>query len=69
MMDDLLTVEEAAAYLRVSRATVWRWCKSRKVPAVKIGREWRIMKQTLIDLLARGLPDLPETSDVGAARR
>jgi excisionase family DNA binding protein len=69
MMDDLLTVEEAAAYLRVSRATVWRWCKSRKVPAVKIGREWRIMKQTLIDLLARGLPELTETSDVGAARR
>ena len=69
MMDDLLTVEEAAAYLRVSRATVWRWCKSRKVPAVKIGREWRIMKHTLIDLLARGLPELIEPSDVGAARR
>ncbi len=69
MMDDLLTVEEAAAYLRVSRATVWRWCKSRKVPAVKIGREWRIMKQTLIDLVARGLPELIEPSDVGAARR
>lgn len=55
-MDDLLTVEEAAAYLRVSRATVWRWCKSQKVPAVKIGREWRILRQTLRDLINRGLP-------------
>jgi excisionase family DNA binding protein len=55
-MHDLLTVEEAAAYLRVSRATVWRWCKSRKVPAVKIGREWRILRQTLQDIVEHGLP-------------
>ncbi len=63
-MNDLLTVEEAAAYLRVSRATVWRWCKTRKVPAVKIGREWRILRATLMDLLARGLPGGPEGSDL-----
>ncbi len=55
-MDDLLMVEEAAAYLRVSRATVWRWCKSRRVPAVKIGREWRILRRTLKDIVEHGLP-------------
>ncbi len=55
-MNDLLTVEEAAAYLRVSRATVWRWCKTRRVPAVKIGREWRILRQTLKDIVEHGLP-------------
>ncbi len=68
MMNDLLTVEEAAAYLRVSRATVWRWCKTRKVPAVKIGREWRILRATLMDLLARGLPAV-DTSDVKTPER
>ncbi len=62
-MNDLLTVEEAAAYLRVSRATVWRWCKTRRVPAVKIGREWRILRATLMDLLARGLPAV-DSSDI-----
>lgn len=66
-MDDLLTVEEAATYLRVSRATVWRWCKSHKVPAVKIGREWRILRRTLNDLIARGLPqDVADNEEVRA---
>ncbi len=65
MKNDLLTVEEAAAYLRVSRATVWRWCKTRRVPAVKIGREWRILRATLMDILARGLPG-SESSDARA---
>ncbi len=64
-MNDLLTVEEAAAYLRVSRATVWRWCKSHKVPAVKIGREWRILRRTLQELITRGLPEeTPERSSL-----
>ncbi len=67
-MNDLLTVEEAAAYLRVSRATVWRWCKTRKVPAVKIGREWRLLRATLMDLLARGLPAV-EGPDVKTLER
>ncbi len=42
-MDELLTVAEAAACLRVSRATLWRWCQEGRVPALKIGREWRIL--------------------------
>jgi excisionase family DNA binding protein len=41
-MEELLTVAEAAAYLRVSRATLWRWCQEGRVPAFKIGHEWRI---------------------------
>jgi excisionase family DNA binding protein len=41
--DELLTVAEAAACLRVSRATLWRWCQEGRVPALKIGREWRIL--------------------------
>jgi excisionase family DNA binding protein len=50
-MDEFLTVDEVASYLRVSRATVWRWCQDKKVPAFKIGREWRISAPTLNMLL------------------
>jgi len=39
---DLWTVREAAIYFRVSPATIWRWCSAGRLPAFKIGREWRI---------------------------
>ena len=41
-MDEILTVQEVANYLKVSRTTVWRWCKEGKVAAFKVGRGWRI---------------------------
>jgi excisionase family DNA binding protein len=46
-MEALLTVAEAAAYLRVSRATLWRWCQEGRVPALKIGHEWRVVSPAL----------------------
>ena len=43
-MSELLTIQEVADYLRLSRTTVWRWCKSGELPASKVGRGWRIRK-------------------------
>jgi len=47
MTEAVLTVEEAARYLKVSKVTIRRWCAERKLPAFKIGREWRINKSEL----------------------
>jgi len=47
---ELLTTDEAAAYLRVSQYTVWRWCKEGRLPAFQIGREWRIRKTRLDEM-------------------
>lgn len=44
---ELLTVRDAASYLKVSRITIWRWCNSGRLPAFKIGREWRIHRGAL----------------------
>lgn len=46
-----LTTEEAAAYLRVSQQTIWRWCKDGRLPAFQIGRVWRIRKDELEELI------------------
>jgi excisionase family DNA binding protein len=45
--DEILTVQEVATYLEVSRSTVWRWCNTGRLPAFRIGREWRIHREAL----------------------
>jgi len=52
----LLTVAEAAAYLRVSRATLWRWCQEGRIPALKIGHEWRVVNPALQRLVEAAGP-------------
>ena len=42
-----LTVEEAAARLRVTPQTVYRWCRSGRLQATKIGKGWRIPARQL----------------------
>ena len=44
---EMLTVDEIAEYLRVSRATICRWCGTGKLPAFKIGKSWRVQKKDL----------------------
>ena len=52
----LLTTQEVAEFLRVSRATIRRWCKAGQLPAVRIGRHWRIDMDQLERVLAGEVP-------------
>ncbi len=45
--DDLLTVFEVLDLLKVSRVTVQKWCREGKLPAVKLGKEYRIRRKDL----------------------
>jgi excisionase family DNA binding protein len=49
--DDLLTIGEAAEYLRLSKKTTWRWCRSGRLPAFKIGHQWRISKADMQEMI------------------
>jgi len=48
--NELLTVAEVAAHLRLSRVTVWRWCQRGVIPSFRIGRNWRIQREDLLRL-------------------
>lgn len=48
--NELLTVKEVAIHLRLSRVTVWRWCQQGVIPAVRVGRNWRIRRDDLLHL-------------------
>ena len=43
-MAELMTVEEVAAYLRVTKKTVYRLLERGSIPATKVGRQWRFDK-------------------------
>lgn len=49
--DELLTIAEVAKYLKVSRRTAWRWCKSGRLPAGKVGHQWRVARSDLEDFV------------------
>ena len=52
----LLTVQEAAADLRVSRSTIWRWCRDGTLSsAFKIGRNWRIHRSEVERIMGQKL--------------
>jgi excisionase family DNA binding protein len=44
MPEHFLTTREAANYLKVSAATVRRWCAAGRLPAFLVGRHWRIAR-------------------------
>lgn len=47
----LLTVEEVATLLKVSRQQVRRMIREQSIPALKIGREWRVDANYLKEFL------------------
>ena len=46
-----LTVEEVAELVRVSRMTVYRWVRSGDLPAVRVGRSFRVPEKAVHDYL------------------
>ena len=41
---DVLTIEELAAYLKISKSTLYKIVREGKIPSQKVGRHWRFRK-------------------------
>jgi excisionase family DNA binding protein len=46
-MATVLTLEEVAGYLRVHPSTIYRLLKKRKLPAFKVGSDWRFNLESI----------------------
>jgi len=46
-VEDILTIDEVAKYLRVSERTVYDWAQRGEIPSGKIGTVWRFKKTEL----------------------
>ena len=51
---DILTVTETAELLTLSEEHVRRLARARKLPARRVGRQWRFSRRQLIDWIERG---------------
>lgn len=54
--DDVLDVEGAAKFLMVTMYTLRALARDGKIPARKVGREWRFNRRALLDWLATTEP-------------
>jgi len=50
----LLTIREVSAYLQMDANTIYRWCRESTLPAVKLGKEWRVSQRDLDAFLLAG---------------
>ena len=46
--EEIMTLEEVAAYLKVKPQTIYTWAQEKRIPAAKLGKEWRF-KRSIID--------------------
>jgi excisionase family DNA binding protein len=67
MIDPLLTAEEVAEQLRVSTMTVYRLIRRGELPAVRVGRNYRVRTADLEAYLAGHVVD-PSAVDVADPR-
>ncbi|MBK9187702.1 MAG: helix-turn-helix domain-containing protein [Phycisphaerales bacterium] len=44
---DVMTVEQLADYLQISRSTLYKLAQEGKVPGQKVGKHWRFRKDAI----------------------
>lgn len=51
---EIMTTRQLAEYLQMSQVTICRLARDRKLPGLKIGKEWRFPKALIDRLVASG---------------
>ena len=46
-MDEIMTLEEVAKYLKLKPQTIYTWAQNNKIPAAKLGKEWRFRRSVI----------------------
>jgi excisionase family DNA binding protein len=60
---NVLTIEELAIYLKISKSTLYKIVREGKIPAQKVGRHWRFRRQAIDRWLEEARPTLKSSED------
>lgn len=58
--DEILTLEEVAAYLKAGKRTVYRLAQQGDIPAFKLGGTWRFRRDELDRWIAASIEKKPK---------
>lgn len=64
MSDHWMSVNEIAAYLSVSKDTVYAWISGKGMPAHRVGRFWRFQRAEVDTWVKSGGADESKTENV-----
>ena len=45
--DEMLTIDDVAAYLKLKPQTIYKWAQTGKIPGAKFGKEWRFRRSAI----------------------
>jgi excisionase family DNA binding protein len=62
--DKIMNVEQLAKFFGVSNQTIWRWCKAGKIPAFKIGAQWKIRQSDINKIINQKLTKKNDTKNL-----
>ena len=51
--EEILTIVQTGDLLKVGRSTLYKMARDGKIPATKVGREWRFVKSAIISWIKR----------------
>jgi excisionase family DNA binding protein len=63
--DRLLTTRDVQALVNVDRSTIYRMAEDGRIPAIKVGRQWRFPERAIRSWLAGDRPDTPSGTQSG----
>lgn len=46
-MPEVMTIDDLAVYLQLSKSSLYKLVQNRKIPGKKIGRHWRFHRDTI----------------------
>ena len=64
-MEDLLTVEQAAAKLQIAPKTLKDWLRAGRIKGVRLGKLWRVKERDLEEFVNQGADE--DRADIVAA--
>jgi len=59
--DDIMTMDELAEYLKISKSTLYKLAQENKLPGQKIGKRWRFHKDAVDAWVKHGLGPVRES--------